>query len=462
MTKFCNNLGATDDNEHSFLWGVATAAYQIEGAVNLDGRGKSIWDTFSHMPNKIANNDTGDITCDGYHHVLEDIELIKALGVNAYRFSISWSRILPLGHNDHINQKGIEYYNKIIDLLLLNKIEPVVTLYHWDLPDFLENNYGGLLNCSFFQQDFMQYAKICFDFFGDRVKKWITINEPWTISALGYGLGLFAPGRCSFRGRCSHGNSSTESYVVAHNLLNAHSAVVEMYRQQYKPTQKGKIGITLNHDWAEPYDPLNQWDQLAAQRRREFQLGWFADPLFFGRYPQSMIDLVGDRLPKFTEAESKRLQGSIDFLGINHYSSKYYLYRDQDEKGKCRQSFDNGMDGSSRPGKRKYPKDVDIKRLESEFVMNGGSGWYDDQCIYESKYDMNGDIIGVQAESPWLNVVPWGFYKMLLWIQNRYYAANITSGVVSKSPPIYITENGCDVPNESNLPKKSALQDSFR
>jgi beta-glucosidase len=401
------------------------------------------------------------VACDSYHHLEEDVQLLKDLGVNAYRFSISWSRIFPYGHNDHLNVKGIEHYNKLIDLLIQHQIEPVVTLYHWDLPQSLENDYQGLLHSTNFQQDFIQFAKICFESFGDRVKKWITVNEPWTISALGYGLGIFAPGRCSYRERCLEGNSSIESYMVAHNLLNAHAAVVDLYRKQFKPLQRGLIGITLNHDWAEPYDASNPLDQMAAEHRREFQLGWFADPIFFGKYPQSMINLIGnERLPKFTDEQSKLLKGSIDFLGLNHYTSKYYLFRDQDDHGECWASINNITsrdEHTSGSKKRKYPKDIDIKQLERDFRRNGGSGWYDDQCTYETKYALDGTIIGVQAESPWLNVVPWGFYKLLKWVDNRYYHENREVNI-----PIYITENGCDVPNEAKMSKRQILKDSFR
>ena len=181
-----------------FLWGVATAAYQTEGATRDDNRGDSIWDAFARQKGKIKNNDTGEIADDSYHRIKEDVALIKAMGLNSYRFSISWSRILPTGTLEDggiINGKGIQHYNTLIDELVSNNIQPMVTLYHWDLPQNLQNKYGGWLDKESISRDFLAYSDICFSHFGDRVKLWLTLNEPWTYSYLGYGEGAFAPGR---------------------------------------------------------------------------------------------------------------------------------------------------------------------------------------------------------------------------------------------------------------------------
>ena len=401
-----------------FLWGVATAAYQIEGSTNSSGRGASIWDTFSHIPGKIANGDTGDRADGSYDRAKEDVALIKAMGLNAYRFSISWSRILPRGSlAEGANYEAIQHYNFLIDELIDAGIEPMVTLYHWDLPQALEDKYAGWIS-PLIEDDFRDYAEVCFTNFGDRVKKWITLNEPWTYSLMGYGTGSFAPGRCSDRSRCAKGNSSTEPYIVAHNSLNAHAAAVELYRTKYQKRQKGLIGMTLNHDWAEPRKADSEADRAAAERRNEFAMAWFLDPLTFGTYPQSMRRLVGERLPTFSNEQKRRLAGSYDFIGLNHYSSKYYS---------------EPLDGGE----------------------SGGGDWGRDQRNVESKYSEFGLLIGPQGASPWLNKVPWGFYKVLKWNTKRYTVAG-------KPPVLYVTENGCDVPGESTLPLPLALQDSFR
>lgn len=420
-----------------FYWGTATASYQIEGGATEGGRGLSIWDTFSSLPGKTDHGDTGAIADDHYHKFIEDIELLKKLGVNAYRFSIAWTRILPHG-SGAINQEGIDFYNKIIDALLINNIEPFVTLFHWDLPQGLEDDYGGLLS-SQFEIDFQNYADICFQHFGDRVKKWITLNEPWTVSWVAYGAGGFAPGRCSDRSRCEYGDSTTESYIAGHNLLNAHAAAVVLYRDKYKPVQYGEIGIVLNMDWAEPYDSNNLLDQQAAQRRREFALAWFADPIFFGHYPESMVELTNDRLPQFTVEQATRLKGSIDFLGMNHYSTKYILYRQDPENDIM------GYDGSER-----LPAAVNATSFPT-------AGWNADQWNYESAYDQNNQLIGSQGESPWLQMVPWGFRKMLNWVNDRYKVSDHSSNLW-----IYITENGCDVLHESSILREEALNDTWR
>lgn len=221
-------------------------SYQIEGAANEDGRGPSIWDTFSHTPGKTADGKTGDVACDAYHHMEEDIALLKSYGATAYRFSISWSRVIPLGgRDDPVNEKGIEFYAKYIDALLEAGIIPFVTLFHWDLPQALHDRYLGLLDKVEFAKDFDNYARLCFTRF-PKVKHWITFNEPWCSAVLGYNQGLFAPGRCSDRTKSAEGDSSREHLIAGHSLLVAHGAAVKSYREDFKPKQGGEIGITLN------------------------------------------------------------------------------------------------------------------------------------------------------------------------------------------------------------------------
>ncbi|KAG8710931.1 hypothetical protein FRC08_016542 [Ceratobasidium sp. 394] len=201
-----------------FLWGFATASFQIEGSTNTDGRGPSIWDQFSRTPGKTKDGRDGDVATDSYRLWREDVALLKAYGIKAYRFSISWSRVIPLGgRNDPINPMGIKFYSDLIDELLAAGITPFVTIYHWDLPQALHDRYGGWLNKEEIVQDYVRYAKVCFESFGDRVKHWLTVNEPWCVAILGYGRGVFAPGRSSNRAISEEGDSRTEPWIAGHN-----------------------------------------------------------------------------------------------------------------------------------------------------------------------------------------------------------------------------------------------------
>lgn len=366
---------------NDFVWGTATSSYQIEGAVSEGGRGPSIWDRFSHDEGRVLNGDTGDIACDHYHRVEEDIALMTEMGVGAYRFSISWSRIMPDGTLDTINQEGIDFYNSVIDACIRHGIEPWVTLYHWDLPDNLEVSEQGWLNRTICER-FADYAEVCFREFGDRVQRWITINEAWVISVLGYGQGVFAPGHIS----------NSEPYLVAHHLLLAHAKAVDIYRRRFKSSQGGKIGITNNCDWREPLTD-SDIDRQAAQRAVEFFLGWFADPIYLGDYPESMKLNVAERMPLITEEDRALIKGSSDFFGLNHYTTM-------------------------------FAAEAGDELLEQPVYGNGGLS--EDQGINLST-DPSWDLTDMQ----WA-VVPWGCRKMLQWIAERY-----------SNPDIYITENGC-------------------
>lgn len=362
----------------NFVWGAATAAYQIEGGTLEGGRGYSIWDAFCRIPGRVHAMANGDVACDSYHRVEEDVRMLKLLGVNAYRFSIAWPRIQPGGRGAP-NPEGIAYYNKLIDLLLANGITPFVTLYHWDLPLDLQMAHDGWLNREIVD-DFTAYATLCFDAFGDRVKHWITLNEPWCCAVLGHGLGVFPPGR----------TDPDEPYLAAHHMLLAHAGAVRAFRER---GSDGVIGITNNCDWREPLTQKPE-DREAAERAVEFFYAWFADPVVFGEYPEVMRKRLGARLPEFTEEQKTLMKGSADFLGLNHYSTLY--------------------------------ASAEKPEVDAGIGPNGNGGMSDDQEVF-----LSADLAWERTDMQW-NILPWGFRKLLNWIADRY-----------PGYPIYVTENGC-------------------
>ena len=365
---------------NDFVWGSATSSYQIEGAAFEGGKGPSIWDAFCMIPGKVHNGESAAISCDHYHKMKEDVALMAACGLKAYRFSISWPRVLPTGKGK-VNEEGIAFYNSLIDELIANGIEPWANLYHWDLPLALELEEDGWLSRKIVDS-FGAYANLCFERFGDRVKNWITLNEAWVVAMLGYGQGVFAPGR----------TSNTEPYQAGHHLILAHANAVIIYRSQFQPSQNGRIGITNNCDWREPLTESKE-DHAAAERALEFYLGWFADPIFLGDYPQSMKDRLGDRLPEFSEEEKSMIKGSSDFFGLNHYTTMYAA-----ESG----------------GENK------------DAYVYGNGGISEDQDVLLSV-----DPEWKVTEMKWA-IVPWGLRKLLEWIDKRYH-----------QPEIHICENGC-------------------
>ncbi|XP_010210648.1 PREDICTED: lactase-phlorizin hydrolase [Tinamus guttatus] len=305
-----------------FAWSVATAAYQIEGAWRADGKGLSIWDQYAHTPLKIGNDETGDVACDSYHKIEEDVEMLKGLQVSHYRFSISWPRVLPDGTTGYINEAGLNYYERLIDALLAANIKPQVTIYHWDLPQALQN-VGGWENDTIVER-FKEYAELLFQRLGDRVKFWITINEPYNVAYYGHGTGTAAPGIFLRPGRAP--------YIVGHNLIKAHAEAWHVYNDKYRATQQGLISISINSDWAEPRNPHKQEDHDAAKRYMQFLVGWFAHPIFKnGDYSEVMKTRIQERslaqglsqsrLPEFTESEKQRIKGTYDFFGLNHYTT---------------------------------------------------------------------------------------------------------------------------------------------
>lgn len=300
------------DFPRDFVWGTATASYQIEGAVREDGRGPSIWDTFSHTPGKVKNGDTGDIACDSYHRYEEDIALLKGLGVNAYRLSIAWPRILPQG-TGAVNQAGLDYYARVIDALLAAGIEPCVTLYHWDLPQALQDQ-GGWANRATIEA-FARYAEIVFLAFNGKVKQWITFNETWCVSFLSNYLGAHAPGNKDLQ----------LAITVAHHCMVAHGETVKLFR---KLGIQGQIGTTHNLYWFEPYTQAPE-DQAAAQRMRGWNNEWFMDPTFKGEYPAFLVEWFrakGAVVP-IQPGDMETIAQPIDFIGVNYYSGGYGRYK---------------------------------------------------------------------------------------------------------------------------------------
>ncbi|TXG75245.1 hypothetical protein ES332_1Z002500v1 [Gossypium tomentosum] len=277
-----------DSFPEGFLFGTAASAYQVEGMASEDGRGPSIWDAYVKIPDviwletgHIANNDTGEVSIDQYHRYKEDVDLMQTLNFDAYRFSISWSRNFPNGTGE-VNWKGVDYYNRLIDYLLEKGITPHANLYHYDLPLALQEKYLGLLDRQIIQ-DFADYAEFCFKTCGDRVKTWMTFNEPRVVAALGFDNGINPPNRCSKQfGNCTDGNSATEPYIAAHHLILSHAEAVKRYCEKYQDKQNGRIGIFLDFVW---YEPLtrSKADNYAAQRARDFHIGWFLHPLVYGK-----------------------------------------------------------------------------------------------------------------------------------------------------------------------------------
>lgn len=286
-----------------FLWGAATASYQIEGAWDEDGKGENIWDRFSHTPGKVENGDNGDVACDHYHRWREDIELMKELGLKAYRFSISWARILPAGRGE-INQAGIDFYSNLVDGLLSAGIEPWVTLYHWDLPQALEDEGGWTVRST--AEAFLEYTDAITRALGERVKNWITFNEPWVSAFLGYKDGHHAPGRTDLNA----------AVATSHHLLLAHGLAVPLIR---KNCADAKVGITLNLTPQEPASP-SIVDRKLATWLDGYVNRFFLDPLVGRGYPQDMLDSYGTPLDFILPADMDAIAVPIDFLGVNYYT----------------------------------------------------------------------------------------------------------------------------------------------
>ncbi|XP_027107392.1 raucaffricine-O-beta-D-glucosidase [Coffea arabica] len=414
-----------------FLFGAATSSYQIEGGVREGGRGLSNWDFLCNSTPGKAQGQNGNVACYSYGLYKEDVKICKKLGLDSYRFSISWSRVLPGGRlSAGVNREGIQYYNNLIDELLANGIQPFVTLHHFEVPQILEEQYGGFLDKRIIK-DYLDLAELCFWEFGDRVKYWTTFNEPWTFIYFGYVTGQFPPCRGSSSEEhaklsavqhkthlrnplvCEDGDPGVEPYTAARNLLLAHAEAVDLYRKKFK-AQGGQIGITLVAHWFEPFHHHSERDIHAAQRVQDFMLGWFMDPITYGRYPKSMTDNVPpERLQRFSEEESIQLRGSYDFLGLNYYTARYVV--------------------------------------AASVLHSGPPSYITDQHGTQKNKGPDGNPIGEPTECDWLFSYPKGMHRILHYIKQRY-----------NDPPIFITENGLADKNHPDYTVSEACNDETR
>ncbi|XP_065861340.1 beta-glucosidase 11-like isoform X2 [Euphorbia lathyris] len=387
----CASEYTRHDFPAAFIFGSGTSSYQVEGAAYLDGKG-------------VGNMGgvTADVSVDQYHKYKEDVKLMAQSSLDAYRFSISWSRLIPNGRGA-VNPMGLQYYNNLINELITHGIQPHVTIYHFDHPQVLEDEYGGWLSRKIVK-DFTEYAQVCFREFGDRVSHWTTLNEPNAITLLGYDAGTFPPNRCSLPlgVNCTKGNSSYEPYLVAHHILLAHASAVKLYREKYQGKQGGLIGINVLALGTAPLTNSVE-DVLATQRANDYWVGLIMHPVVFGDYPATVKKNTGLRLPVFTNHESKLLKGSFDFVGVNHYSS--VLIKDN-------------------------PSILNLK-FRDIFV------------------DMAVDMIapGITNTSFEFPITPWGMQAVLEYFKKEY-----------GNPPIYIHENGQMTKRTSSLDDTSRVE----
>ncbi|CAH9139582.1 unnamed protein product [Cuscuta epithymum] len=397
-----------------FLLGTASSSYQFEGGYMDNGKGLSNWDVFTHKSaNNIEDGSNGDVADDQYHRFQEDINLMASLGVNSYKFSISWARILPHGRYGNINSDGINYYNNLIDALLLKGIQPFVLLNHFDIPQELEIRYQAWLSPKL-KEDFGYFADICFKSFGDRVKNWVTFNEPNMFIPLAYRTGDYPPNRCSKPyGNCSNGDSEKEPFLAGHNIILAHATAVNIYRTKYQEKQGGQIGIAVHTFWYEPMSNSTE-DKLAAERGQSFFSNWFLDPIINGRYPKEMKDILGSLLPEFSTQELELLKTGLDFIAINHYTSFYVK--------DCIHSNCGPVEGNSR---------VDGFFVKSSFK--------------------DGVPIGEASGMDILYVYPLGMEKMVTYLKERYH-----------NTPLYVAENGYSERFDSQTNIEESLYDIKR
>lgn len=315
-----------DSFPKDFIFGTATSSYQIEGAASEYGRTPSIWDDFTKIPGKIIDNSNGDIACDHYHKYKTDMDLIKNIGLSAYRFSTSWSRVIPKA-NGKINMKGMDFYDKLVDNMLEKEIEPFLTLYHWDLPSYLQDK-GGWLNRDT-TKAFQDYAYIMTEKLGDRVNKWMTHNEMWCTSFLSHHIGMFAPGEKNIQ----------NGFTVAHNVLLSHGLAVKAMRDS---NTNIKVGIAPNYLPCYPATESSQ-DKKAAQIYDGYFNRWFLDPLAGRGYPEDIVKIADKNMPKMEQGDMDTIAVKCDFLGVNYYNTNWYSYDESIQFLPCRKNQPDGL-----------------------------------------------------------------------------------------------------------------------
>ncbi|WP_125774549.1 GH1 family beta-glucosidase [Antribacter gilvus] len=380
-----------------FLWGAATAAYQVEGAAHEDGREDSIWDVFAHVPGAVLNQEDGEVACDQYHRYPQDVALMQELGIKAYRFSTSWARVVPGGRT--VNQAGIDYYSRLVDELLGAGILPWLTLYHWDLPQAIEAEQGGWASRDTAYR-FRDYAVTMHEALGDRVGVWTTLNEPWCAAFLGYTGGQHAPGR----------QSREDGLAAAHHLMLGHGLTVQALRER---APEANLGITLNFEVEDPLDPENPADVDAARRLDGGFNRIFADPVLRGAYPEDVLaDVAEYGLEKYIQdGDLEIISTPIDSLGVNYY---------------------HGNAVSATPPVTSLEGGAPVTRPSSS-PFPGGDGAYTHPR-------------GLPITDQNWEVQPEGLTRLLLRLQEDYTGPR---GIA-----LYVTENGCaydDVADENGF-----------
>ncbi|CAK4261179.1 unnamed protein product [Aphanomyces euteiches] len=424
---------------NNFLFGTATAAYQVEGGWNLTDRTPSIWDDFCRQNDHVQCANVAD---DFIHRYPRDIAIMKDMGLSSFRFSISWSRVMHWNnasermvraaiHSTEPTRAGIAFYHALIDTLLAAKIVPIVTLYHWDLPSALHTHINGWLNASIVAH-FNAYATLMFDEYGAKVPYWTTFNEPTSFILGGYGDGDNPPGIS---------NSYTAAYMAAHHVLLSHATAVKTFRAKHID---GKIGIVLVSSMAFPLDPLRREDRDAAERKLQFNIGWYLNPIVHGDYPDIMKNRAGKHLPSFTHDESALLRGSYDLFMLNHYSSTLFTdCTSPRSKTPCYSlsrgwERDLGVDGSDPPGARPsstnvhgepicswfngfFPLCMVLDVVESAPILLTENGWCGnatidnpDQLWYFQEY-LKQVWQGIQEGIPIVGYTAWSFLDNYEW-----------------------------------------------
>jgi beta-glucosidase len=423
-----------------FVWGVATSSYQIEGAANEGGRGQSIWDTFCKVPGKVANFDNGDMACDHYHRYKEDLDLMKWMGVKAYRFSVAWPRVIPDGVG-RVNEMGLDFYDRLIDSLLEREIAPWLTMYHWDLPEALQLR-GGWNNREVVEW-FGEYAEVLTSRFGDRVKNWMTLNEPLCSAWLGHLYGDMAPGIKDLQ----------TALNVSHHLLMSHGLACQVIRSN---VSEANVGIVINVTPAVPATD-SQEDSNAAQLADGFDNRWFLDPVFGRTYPADVIDTLGAS-PEIHSGDMKLIAQDLDFLGVNFYF-RQTVAADQNSKPLPIRSVNRENVKRTAMNWEVHPQAFEeiLLRISKEYspkaiyITENGSAWNDEvingEIIDDERIDYLARHLDVMRSAknqgaPILGYFAWSFLDNFEWAY----------GYEKRFGLIYV-----DYKTQKRTPKKSAF-----